>query len=238
MKSISRCINVLLLACLGMIGNLNAQGRKEEVRITCVGASITAGHLTTRPETDSYPAQLGTKLGEGYRVTNYGVGGSTMLRKGDYPYWEREAYPEALASNPDIVFIDLGGNDSKAINRIYMDEFVKDACDMVISFAKLPSKPRIILLTPIVSFYPDSEGIYDEVIRNQVAPATIEAARKLKIEVLDMHPVLDRNPELVPDGIHPNTEGSEKMAQKMYDYLMRFPKKPSKKMTVDGSRMR
>lgn len=52
-------------------------------------------------------------LGKDYVVNNYGVGGCTMLRKGDCPYWEKQAYKDALASDPDIVFIDLGGNDSK-----------------------------------------------------------------------------------------------------------------------------
>ena len=33
---------------------------------------------------DSYPAQLGQMLGEGYDVRNFGVSGRTMLRKGDY----------------------------------------------------------------------------------------------------------------------------------------------------------
>lgn len=166
MVYLAKRMGVWLLCCLLSIGMVNARiEKKKEVRITCVGASITEGAVTTNPVTDSYPAQLGRLLGKGYKVMNFGVGGSTMLKRGDYPYWEREAYPKALASNPDIVFIDLGGNDSKAINRKFMDEFVKDACEMIASFQQLPSQPRVIILTPVVSFYAHSDGIWDEVIQ-------------------------------------------------------------------------
>ncbi len=234
MRIIGKRIFACLLACIVAGGASQARTVKKEIRVTCVGASITEGATTANPPADSYPGQLGRLLGDGYRVTNLGVGGCTMLRKGDCPYWEKDAYRRALASEPDIVFIDLGGNDSKAVNRIYMDEFVKDACEMVASFQQLPTRPRIILLTPIVSFVVDANGIYDDIIRRQVTPATIEAADRMKVEVLDMHPVLNRHPELMKDGIHPDAEGSGMMARKMYDYLKAFPEKPSGGMTVDG----
>lgn len=230
----TRIWSLLLIAILATGGLSARPHKKTEIRIACVGASITEGAMTTHPITDSYPAQLGKMLGKGYQVMNFGKGGCTMLRKGDFPYWERDEYKAALASNPDIVFIDLGGNDSKAVNRTYMEEFVKDACEMITSFKQLPTKPRVIILTPVVSFYPDSNGIWDDVIQRKVSPATIEAASRMKIEVLDMHSVLNRHPELLSDGIHPNTEGSRMMAQKMYDYLKAFPQKADDEMTVDG----
>ena len=150
----------------------------QKIKVVCVGASITAGAATANPVTDAYPAQLGRMLGDDYKVINYGVSSCTMLCHGDFPYWNTKEYRKALASNPDVVFIDLGGNDSKGINRSYMREFDKDCRDMIDAFAQLPSKPRIILLTPIVSFVKDSNGIYDEVIVKDVTPAIISAAQK------------------------------------------------------------
>lgn len=148
-----------------------------------------------------------------------------MLRHGDFPYWNTKEYQKALASNPDVVFIDLGGNDSKGINRSYMREFDKDCRDMIDAFAQLPSKPRIILLTPIVSFVKDSNGIYDEVIVKDVTPAIISAAQKKNVEVINMHSVLDKHSELMKDGIHPDAKGSEMMAKVMHDYLISHPEK-------------
>ena len=197
----------------------------QKTKVVCVGASITAGATTANPATDAYPAQLGRMLGDDYKVINYGVSSCTMIRHGDFPYWKTKEYQKALASNPDVVFIDLGGNDSKGINRPYMREFDKDCRDMIDAFAQLPSKPRIILLTPIVSFVKDSNGIYDEVIVKDVTPATISAAQKKNVEVINMHPVLDKHPELMKDGIHPDAEGSGMMAKAMYDYLISHPEK-------------
>lgn len=197
----------------------------QKVRVVCVGASITAGATTANPATDSYPMQLGRLLGNEYKVINYGVGGCTMLRRGNFPYWITKEYQKALESNPDVVFIDLGGNDSKAINRPFMHEFEQDCRDMIDAFSQLPSKPRIIVLTPIVSFVKDSNGIYDEVIVKDVTPATVSAVQKKNVEVINMHPVLDQHPELMKDGIHPDAEGSEMMAKAMHEYLMSHPEK-------------
>lgn len=215
-----------------MVGASSADIRLQKVvsvlqktKVVCVGASITAGATTANPVTDAYPAQLGRMLGDDYKVINYGVSSCTMLRHGDFPYWNTKEYQKALASNPDVVFIDLGGNDSKGINRSYMREFDKDCRDMIDAFAQLPSKPRIILLTPIVSFVKDSNGIYDEVIVKDVTPAIISAAQKKNVEVINMHSVLDKHSELMKDGIHPDAKGSEMMAKVMHDYLISHPEK-------------
>ncbi len=214
-------MNFKVLATLIMLAmaNLAMAGHNRPVRVVCVGASITEGGLTTNPATDSYPAQLAVLLGDGYDVVNLGVSSSTMLKNGDFSYWTKGKLDEALASNPDIVLIDLGGNDSKSINRPYLDEYEGDARDMVAMFKNLPSKPRVILMTPVVSFEKNSAGIWDSCIVNDVIPAVRSAAIKSGAELIDMHPVLDKFPQLFADGVHPNTLGSGMMAKHLYDYI-------------------
>lgn len=141
-----------------------------QIHITCVGTSITEGARIQNPEENAWPGQLQSLLGPEYKVVNYGVGGTTMLSKGDNPYCNTREYQQALRSNPDIVFIDLGGNDAKAVNRTQLDELTTDACDMIRSFKNLSSSPRVILLLPIAFFDTDTNGIYDPVSRNQVTP--------------------------------------------------------------------
>ena len=143
-----RIIRLLFLGtALLVLSAAPAAGRPKKV--ACVGASITAGHITDNIATDAYPAQLARMLGDGYEVRNFGISSCTMLRHGDYPYWTKGRLGEALASNPDIVFIDLGGNDSKPQNAVYIDkEFTEDAVFMVELFRSLPSRPRVILMTP------------------------------------------------------------------------------------------
>ena len=41
-------------------------------------------------------SQLQELLGNQYDVRNFGVNGRTILKKGDYPYWETDAYKNAL----------------------------------------------------------------------------------------------------------------------------------------------
>ena len=137
---------------------------KAVTRITCIGASITYGATLKDPATQSYPAQLQRLLGKNYIVNNFGVSSATMLRKGDVSYWNTEAYKLALQSQPNVVFIDLGGNDSKLINRVHLSEYEKDYHEMVRSFKQLPTHPRVVLLLPIPAFLADTNQIYNRVI--------------------------------------------------------------------------
>jgi lysophospholipase L1-like esterase len=48
-----------------------------------------------------------------YVVSNLGACGSTMLRKGDSPYWLRPQFQALMSGEWDIVTIMLGTNDAK-----------------------------------------------------------------------------------------------------------------------------
>ena len=188
---------------------------QQQIRVACLGASITHGSLLKNPARESFPAQLQTALGERYAVTNYGVPGATLLKRGDLPYHKTKEYQQALHSNPNLVIIDLGGNDSKLINRIYLDAYEADYREMIAACRALPSKPRIILLLPVPSFVTDSAGIWDPVIVNRIIPRVRNVAFTEKVEVLDLHALLIDKPDLFPDKIHPNLEGTTLMAKKI-----------------------
>ena len=105
-------------------------------------------------------------LGAGYDVRNYGVSGCTMLRHGDSPYWGQKAYQEALALNPDIVVIDLGGNDSKPQNWKFKGEFAADTRAMIESLRALPAKPRVLVCLPMPAFKATWESTMRQSSRN------------------------------------------------------------------------
>jgi len=93
------------------------QAPATAIKIGCVGDSITAG-VHSSGGIHPYPQQLQMLLdmdhGTGnYSVTNLGACGSTMLKKGDSPFWKRPQYGALVGAKWDIVTIMLGTNDAK-----------------------------------------------------------------------------------------------------------------------------
>ncbi len=182
----------------------------QPVKIACVGDSITQG-VGARPGR-SYPAQLQELLGSGYEVGNFGVSGRTLLRKGDFPYWNEKKYREALAMEPAIVIIMLGTNDTKPHNWKHEAEFAGDYRDLILSFLGLRSKPRVFLCRPCPVPGEGNFGINEENVRKEI-PRVDALAKELGCGVIDMHAALERHPEMLPDRVHPNTAGAAEMAR-------------------------
>ncbi len=202
--------------------------RQDAIRVACIGNSITDGHGIDMATAYGYPALLQKKLGNGYWVKNFGVSSRTMLNKGDYPYMNEMAWKDALAFKPDIVVIKLGTNDSKPHNWQYGNEFRQDLeqmittlCPALVQPAKKkgkkaktaePVKPQIYLCTPIPAFKSTWE-INDSVITNGIIPVQQDVARKYGLHVIDLHTLFSDGADLVlPDGIHPNGKGAERLA--------------------------
>jgi acyl-CoA thioesterase-1 len=185
--------------------------------VACVGDSITYGGGT-----EPYPAQLGRMLqayDSTWKVSNFGVSGATLLRSGDLPYWNQSAYQSALASQPDIVTIMLGTNDSKPQNWKYKDQFVADYCLLIDTFQALASKPRIWICKPIPATT-QAYGINGTIIHDEMLPMIDEIARLRNVPVIDTYAAMVDHVNLLPDGIHPNTEGNTIIAETMAPYLL------------------
>jgi lysophospholipase L1-like esterase len=206
---------LFLFVCVFSLSSAGAEsplpsGSPAPVRVACVGDSITAG-LGTEPG-KSYPGQLQTLLGDGWRVENFGSSGRTLLRKGDHPYWEEEVFHAAQEFRPDIVVIMLGTNDTKPQNWQFHEQFHEDYRDLVKTFRALPSKPRIYVCRPCPVPEPGNYGISEANVRREI-PIIDQLAREEGLAVIDMHAALEPHPELLPDRVHPNTAGAAIMAQ-------------------------
>ncbi|MDP3916115.1 MAG: GDSL-type esterase/lipase family protein [Bacteroidota bacterium] len=139
------------------------------IKVACIGNSITYGSgISDRPR-DSYPSQLARILGDKWEVRNFGVGGRTLLKKGDFPFWNEEAYAQAKAFLPDVVIIKLGINDTKPQNWKYSGEFLPDFRSMVKELKALSSNPEIYLCKPVPA-YGNRWGINDSIIVHGVIP--------------------------------------------------------------------
>lgn len=180
------------------------------IKIACVGNSITQGPGRDNP--DSYPLQLQAILGETYEVKNFGVSGRTLLRKGDYPYWSEPQFQQVKDFAPDILVIMLGTNDSKPQNWAHKADFRKDYLDMIAEFqAYMPADGKVYVIMP-VPVTKDNFGITADVMNNEQRMMIMDIAQSSGSRLVDLYtPLMDRA-DLLPDGVHPNTEGLGIMA--------------------------
>jgi acyl-CoA thioesterase I len=217
-------IRVLILAKLltlngfafGSMDPIKPSSYKSPVKVACIGDSITQG--TGAEVGQSYPSQLQAFCGDEWKVGNFGVSGRTLLKKGDSPYWKENAYQEALKSEPDVVVIMLGTNDTKPQNWKFEKEFVADYTALVESFRALPSKPRIYLCRPCPVPEPGNFGINEANVKEEIKRIN-KLVKDLDLGVIDMHKTLKDKPELLPDRVHPNTEGAKEMAKAAFEVL-------------------
>ncbi len=207
MKIISFSLGFILLCLTGYAQYIDPSGYSSPLKVACIGNSITYGSgIPDRPR-DSYPSQLGRMLGDRWVVRNFGVGGRTMLNKGDFPYRKEDAYKEAKIFLPDVVIIKLGTNDTKPQNWKYSGEFVEDYRSMVKELKSLSSHPKIYLCRPVPA-YATRWGINDSIIVHGVIPAVDRLASEEKLQVIDLYTALSGLASLFPDQIHPNADGA------------------------------
>lgn len=220
-------------AVLADCGRLNGyhplQTPKEgQVRVACVGDSVTYGFGIPRRSKNCYPAVLQDLLGEEYCVNNYGYSGRTACLLGDRPYRIETLCTESREFSPDIVVILLGANDSKSFNwsteiagqQAYPTLFEADLTELVSVYQGLPSHPAVYLAS-LLPAYADKSGkvryeIQPEVIRNEILPIIDRIAAKTGVTKIDLFSVFDGKPSLFSDGLHPTAEGAALLAQTVY----------------------
>jgi lysophospholipase L1-like esterase len=200
--------------------------KKGDIKIACVGDSITYGMLIKNWYRYNYPYVLGRMLGKGYNVRNYGVSGRTAMEAGDHPYIKEYRYKRSKNYQPDIVLIKFGTNDSKPYNWKGKEEFKRHYTRLIKSYMNLDSKPRIYLLTPATPFYKDgitSGNMMFDIRKPEVteaAEAVKELAKEMKLSVIDINKETEGHKQLfVSDGIHPNALGAEVIARTVYREL-------------------
>ena len=90
----------------GLLGvHFHKEAKEGQIKVACVGDSITYGHGVSEWLHYNYPAQLQDMLGDKYHVENFGHSGRTLSDNGDKPYTESEQYGLSLEYCPDILRI-------------------------------------------------------------------------------------------------------------------------------------
>ncbi len=190
----------------------------ENIRFACVGDSITYGFgVALNRSEDSYEAQLQTLLGIEYQVLNYGDGGTTLLKSGDKPYWDSKFFQYSQESDPAIVTIMLGTNDTKPQNWNAID-YETQLAEFVDIYKNLPSRPEVYLLTPPAIFQ-NMIGASNDIVQNEEIPIILRVGEQTNTPVVDIFSATKDHPEYFPDGVHPNAAGNKVIAETLYAVL-------------------
>lgn len=202
-----------------------AVAQPKQIRVACVGDSITYGFGIENRAKESYPAQLQTLLGDPYVVGNFGKNGATVLKKGHAPYWRAPQYKAALKFNPDVVVIKLGTNDTRPGNiGKNKAEFVPNYVELIRSFQRLDRKPTVWICYSSPIYSPHKE-MTDAVLKNDIIPLVTEVSEQAGVKVIDLNTVLSNRSELFPDGLHPGPEGAGIIAKTVATVITRQVKK-------------
>ena len=173
---------------------LVATGTAEAKRVACVGASNTYGYGLADRQTECYPSQLAEILkafDPTWEVGNFGLNGACVLQKGSLPYIRQGAFSQAQAYNPDVVVIQLGGNDSVPANWVYRNDFLADFLVLIDAFAQLPSRPRIYICSS-PPFYSNPYGIDNNVVQGQIGPLMAQLPTYRNVQMIDLYtPMMD-----------------------------------------------
>jgi acyl-CoA thioesterase-1 len=182
-----------------------AEPKKNTPKIIAFGDSLTAGYGLAPAE--SYPALLQEKLNEDgyqYEVVNAGVSGDTTsagLRRLDW----------ALEGDVRVVILELGAND---ILRGQPVEQMKKNLSEIIS--RLKARDITVLLAGMES-PTNAGGEYMQRVRK--AFRDLEREHQVPMIPFFLEGVGGVQSLNLPDGIHPNREGTRIVADTVYKHL-------------------
>lgn len=182
-----------------------AQAQGARTRLVFFGDSLTAGRGVA-PEA-TFPAQIEAALEkEGYalKVVNAGVSGDTTQGGLARVEW-------VLKSRPDWVFLGLGANDGL---RGVPVETIRENLETLIDTLRDQGAKVALLGMQLPRNFPadyrqDFQAIFPELAREKSLPLF-----PFLLEDVAMRPLLN-----LPDGIHPNAEGYQKVAENLLPFL-------------------
>ncbi len=207
--------------------HIRSEVQNGQIKVACVGDSITYGHGVTPWYKNNYPAVLQELLGDGYNVQNFGVSGTTAHSTGDQPYIETKVYKESINYNADILIFMLGSNDSKPYNWTDAETFKKEYLAILDTYITDENSPKIYLGIPAKAFYDDENqtsgptnyDIQDDIVK-KIGNVIKEIAAERGYKYIDIYELASQHPEwFAKDNIHPNSDGAKSIAENIYKFV-------------------
>jgi acyl-CoA thioesterase-1 len=202
----------IMLVSLGIAAFfIQTEGNKkttaEQIRVACVGDSITEGF--------EYPDDLLRLLGANYTVGNFGAGAATVSLSSQKPYMNQTEFQDAKQFQPNIVIIMLGTNDANLDVEQYNATFVDDYMKLVDEFQALASKPQVWIVKPPPIFH-NGTGLSTEFFEANVIPGIEQAAEQADLPIIDVYSAFANHSDYLWDGVHPNNKGAQLIAEEIY----------------------
>jgi lysophospholipase L1-like esterase len=195
-------------ASLFLLSGGNNDSLSNKTRVACVGDSITNGTY--------YPGDLWMMFGvENYTIGNFGVDGSAVSLDSGNPYMYTSKFQQAKHFQPNIVVIMLGTNDANSIITPNNGSFVSSYVKLVEDFQALSTQPKIWLVKPPPVF---SNGTTPsaELLNNHILPGIEQVALQTNSPIIDVYSAVSNSSHFFPDGVHPDPDGSQLIANEIY----------------------
>ena len=209
----------------------NTEPKEGQIKVACIGDSITYGHGISDWKENNYPAQLQELLGDEYHVANFGSSGACVNPDGDQPYVNREVYQNALDYDADIIVFMMGTNDAKPENWTDVAGFMEDYDVLLGSLMEGETAPKVFVGLCAEAFYTEDADTSTGIASYDIQPAVVdEIADAISLhavtsgflmEVIDIHTLTEAHPEwFEADGIHPNNDGAKAIAEAVANAIL------------------
>ena len=195
------------------------QAPKARITYVAIGASDTYGIGTDDPQTQSWPADLSTKLGDGVHLVNLGIPGvhaDSALNV---------EVPIALDNHPDIVTIWLAVND--LADGVSLSTYTQSLDSILTRLQTLTPHTRIAVanvpdITSLPRFQSQNAQVLHERITayNTVIASLVQKHHALLVDLYTRWQDLANHPDYISnDGFHPNAFGYAAIATIFYQVL-------------------
>src|SRR5208283_3204377 len=111
-----------------------------------------------------------------------------------------------------------GTNDARTDTYQQISSFVADYERIINSIQSLSSKPQIFLVEP-PPIFSNTLSLNGTSFVEGVIPRIEQVATTLGLPIINVYTPLINNPNYFPDGVHPNSEGAQIIANVIYNAI-------------------
>ena len=213
-------LTVSLLFSYGLLGiRYKMQIEKEgQIKVACVGDSLTYGANLDGWYKNNYPTKLQNILGDKYCVNNYGHSGATVTTSRDM-YSKLLEYRQSLQFKADIVVMMLGTNDTWARNwkrNSDLEDFKNEYTNLINAYREANPLVRVILILPPKAHKYLKDILFDirdDIMVKYINPAITKIAEGMHIEKINGREIIDDIKQYSTDKVHLNSKGTEQIAK-------------------------